>query len=625
MVIGSEYDQVNQAAFQAAVLDQVKDAILVTDLDLHITYLNHNAVALFGYSLEEAAGQVAGNMLHTGAPADEREKARRTALEQGVYRAEFPLKDRSGCMIWVDSSTVPFKNQQGQPVGLIHVLRDVTARKKAEQALRDSEARERAKAVELETLMDTVPAMIWIARDRECRVMQGNRYGYKFLRMAEADNISKTAPPEALQVQPYRNFKNGREIPPSELPMQVAAATGQGTENYEFDLVFEDGTTCSVIGSVAPILNPSGSPAGAVGAFIDITERKRFEHQLRESEARFKMALSNAPIIVFNMDRELRYTWIHNSHAHFDETNRVLGHTDAELLGPEESRELVRLKRQVIETGRGLRQEVSYTIAGRPVTYDCTFEPVFDEMGRVNGLTAAVIDLTDVRSLENERLSNLSRIEVQRRLIEQREQERLQIARDLHDGPLQELIGLTYACNDIAFEAAGTPAEKIAQEMKVILQAQIAELRSYAANLRPPTLASFGLQRAIKAHLDEFRDKHPEIEIHFDADQQGDLLPDTIRVALFRIYQELINNIIKHAQASKIWVFFYKDKHQALLEVKDNGIGFDVPKDWLSLARQKHLGLVGIQERAEAVDGVVEIKSGPGKGTSVRVTIPLQE
>lgn len=165
-------------------------------------------------------------------------------------------------------------------------IRYAIEHKQVEQALHESEEREREKAADLEAIMNTVPAMIWISHDPQCRNMIGNRYGYHFLRMGEKDNISKTASKEKLFQQPYKNFKNGKEIPPEELPMQVAAATGKPALGYEFDLVFQDGAVRTVFGNVMPLLNKVGAPSGAVAAFIDITERKRAEEALRDAHER---------------------------------------------------------------------------------------------------------------------------------------------------------------------------------------------------------------------------------------------------------------------------------------------------------------------------------------------------
>ena len=161
------------------------------------------------------------------------------------------------------------------------------------------------------------------------------------------------------------------------------------------------------------------------------------------------------------------------------------------------------------------------------------------------------------------------------------------------------------------------------EALRDLLQSQIADLRAYAGELRPPTLAKFGLGQAIRSHVDAFQEKHPELRMAFEESQIGDLVPETIRLALFRIYQESLTNIAKHAQATQVTVRLVRAKDRILLEVRDDGVGFTVPQEWLELARNGHLGLVGIQERAEVIGGRLTVQSKPGEGTWIQVVVPF--
>ena len=94
---------------------------------------------------------------------------------------------------------------------------------------------------------------------------------------------------------------------------------------------------------------------------------------------------------------------------------------------------------------------------------------------------------------------------------------------------------------------------------------------------------------------------------------------------LFRIYQEALHNILRHARANRVWVRFWLDEEQAILEVQDNGVGFELPNRWIKLARQGHLGLVGAIERTGEVGGSLEVKTASGQGTLIRAKVPLKE
>jgi signal transduction histidine kinase len=153
----------------------------------------------------------------------------------------------------------------------------------------------------------------------------------------------------------------------------------------------------------------------------------------------------------------------------------------------------------------------------------------------------------------------------------------------------------------------------------------IGELRGFAGELRPPTLMTFGLEKAIRSHVDQFQTEHPEIEVCLRLVPDEKRLPERVRLALFRIYQQAVANIIRHAQASKITIRFNLDDHSVRLVIEDNGRGFDVPERLVGLVRKGHLGLVGAAERAEAIGGKLTISSRPGKGTKIIVDVDLTQ
>ena len=178
---------------------------------------------------------------------------------------------------------------------------DITDRMRAEEALRESESRERARAAEFEALMEAAPVGIFVAKDTECGWMSGNRAAYDLLRRPRGSNLSKSGLEDEKPVN-FRAMKGGKEIPLPELPMQKSAASGKVVRDHEMDFVFEDGITVNILGNVVPLLDESGLPRGAVGTFLDITERKRAEDALRESEERFRGLSEAMPQIVWTAD-----------------------------------------------------------------------------------------------------------------------------------------------------------------------------------------------------------------------------------------------------------------------------------------------------------------------------------
>lgn len=214
--------------------------------------------------------------------------------------------------------------------------------------------------------------------------------------------------------------------------------------------------------------------------------------------------------------------------------------------------------------------------------------------------------------------------EVQRRLIDRDEAERRELARDLHDGPMQELYALIFQVETLPTDFAEDKASETIEDIKSKILQVIQSLRAISRDLRPPSLAPYGLEKAIRSHAETLKQAHPELKINLALDEDGQTLPETIRMSLFRIYQVAITNVIRHAQATQVDVRFSLDEQQVVLDVRDNGRGFHVPKRWIDLARQDHLGLVGASERAEAVGGKLIVESDQGKGTLVHVAVPRQ-
>jgi two-component sensor histidine kinase/HAMP domain-containing protein len=155
-------------------------------------------------------------------------------------------------------------------------------RRQAEEALRVSEAQHHNRAEELEALMDAVPAAVLIAHDPECQRITGNCAAYELLRSSYGANLSQTAP-DAGRLTHFKILHNGMVIPPQEIPLHVAAARGIVGKNYEFDTLFDDGTIRHGLGNVNPLWDEQGKTRGAIGAFIDVTERKEAEEKIKAS------------------------------------------------------------------------------------------------------------------------------------------------------------------------------------------------------------------------------------------------------------------------------------------------------------------------------------------------------
>ncbi|HLF26702.1 MAG TPA: PAS domain S-box protein [Anaerolineae bacterium] len=212
--------------------------------------------------------------------------------------------------------------------------------------------------------------------------------------------------------------------------------------------------------------------------------------------------------------------------------------------------------------------------------------------------------------------------ETQRLLTHSRDAERLRLAQELHDGPIQDLYGITYRLVNLRDMLCDDGGLRQLGEAETLLHQVNSTLRLICEDLRPSTLMPFGLEKAIRSDVERLQAAHPELRFELQLMPDEQALPDRVRFALYRIYQHSLMNVIRHAEARQVTIRLQLDAEGALLEVRDDGRGFEVPARWIELARKGHLGLIGAVERAESVGGQLKVASAPGHGTLVQVSVP---
>lgn len=199
-----------------------------------------------------------------------------------------------------------------------------------------------------------------------------------------------------------------------------------------------------------------------------------------------------------------------------------------------------------------------------------------------------------------------------------RERDRQKLANELHDGPLQDLIGARFLLGALGSSDATA-------EIQQSLQQVVQTVRSMCSELKPPALGPFGLEKAIRAHMQNFQTRHPKMDVTLDLDVDHQQLPEWARLALFRIFQAAVANVAQHAQASQVWVRFKLEGEQVRLTIADDGQGFVVPEGWLDFAATERCGLLMMQERVDALKGRMMVQSAQGGGTRVLVQVPLAQ
>lgn len=219
-------------------------------------------------------------------------QARAGALERGGdFAHRLRLRRPAGSFVWVEIRGRVERDADGSPCRVIGVLQDIDDRVAAEEALREAQARAAEAVADLQAILDAAPVAIWIARDVEARLIEGNRTGREVVRVPDpALNLSKSAEEAASAVAHFRVLDPaGREIAPDDLPIQ-RAARGETLRDFEERVVFDDGEERWLLGHAVPLLDAEGRPRGSVGAFADITARKAAEAGLQRARQAAEVA-----------------------------------------------------------------------------------------------------------------------------------------------------------------------------------------------------------------------------------------------------------------------------------------------------------------------------------------------
>ena len=356
----------------------------------------------------------------------------------------------------------------------------------------------------------------------------------------------------------------------------------------------------------------------------EVEERRKTEQALQKSRIMWNSLFESAPDAVILVNEEGKIVQANQ------QAKTMFGYTEEELIGGSVDQLMPAGSQHKHSKKRGLYMKDMITRsmgAGLDLTaqrrdgtrfpVDIMLSPVMMDEGEM--VICAVRNMTEQHNLQMELA------ETHRRLFESVEAERLRISQELHDGPIQELYGVALYFETLRDLISSEAQVEEYQTTKENIQGIVQSLRELCGELRPPTLTHFGLEKSLRSHLSKLRERHADLFIEARLMNDGNLLTERARLALYRVYQNAISNIIRHAQATTIHVDFIIDDGHVELTIRDDGRGFHVPTKWVDLAREGHFGLVGMSERVEAIGGEFLIESMPGQGTTVKVIVPLEQ
>ncbi len=233
-----------------------------------------------------------------------------------------------------------------------------------------------------------------------------------------------------------------------------------------------------------------------------------------------------------------------------------------------------------------------------------------------------VLDVTARKQMEEALRQSEARLRLlSQQLLESQETERRHLARELHDEIGQRLTALKI--NLQALQPVPKRAVPYLQESIRIVDSTVQQIRQLSLDLRPSQLDNLGLVDTLQWYVD-WQAQRAGLVMHFAADPLQPRPSPTLATACFRLVQEALTNITRHAQARQVWLTLRQ--HDAVLHllVRDDGMGFDLEAARMQATQGKGLGLLGMEERVRLLGGQLEIVTAPGKGTEIRVRLPLR-
>jgi len=440
-----------------------------------------------------------------------------------------------------------------------------------------------------------------------------------------------------------RDLTHPDDLPRSEPEFDRLFGADQQDCAIEIRLMHRDGHPFWVHLNATAVRDEAGEIQRRIAIIEDVSQRRAAEEAQRLAEERFRVALKGSPIIIFNQDASLRYTWMNNEILGRSSED-FIGKTDAELLERREDAEfLSALKQRVMKTGIGLREQICIHFKGKPRYFDLTVEPLRDDNQDVVGVTCAAFDVTEHKQIERQlqslnetleqrvaertaladiRASQLRALASELTQAEQRERRRL--ARTLHDHLQQLLVAAKLNISILRRKTQDPQLLRSLQQVDELLNESIEASRSLTVELSPPVLHDAGLGPALEWLARWMAERHGlKVEVCADDEAEPDI--DELRIVLFEAVRELLFNVVKHAAVDEAQVRMeVLEDERTQITVSDKGAGFDTRTLDMEEAIPAGFGLFSIRQRLEIFGGEFQLESSPEQGTTVTLLAPAR-
>lgn len=625
------------------IFEDAITGIYETTVDGKYVAANPKLAMIFGYDTPESLIEKSVNLNEKFyVTAGRREEFIRLVNERGqISEFESEIYRRDGAKIWITENAVAVRDEKNNLIGFQGTSIEITDRKNAEAALQKAREQLEEKVAErtadleqvnkslrdeiterqrisedllrseekFRTLVDVVSDCVWEVDEKGI---------YTYISPKIVDVVGYE-PEEMIGKKPYDFMGNDER---------------QRIRNYLFPIVAErrnfvfmesinrhkNGTDVITETSGIPIYDASGKYCGYRGIVRDITERKRAENTIIEIERQLRSVVTAAPIILCAIDGNGIFTLSEGKGLELLnlQPGEVDGHSIFELYGA--FPELIK------DVRRALKGEnfVSAVTLGE-VIFETRFLPTFDEVGNVVQVIGVCFDVTGQKNVENELLSSQRQLRALSAHLESvREEERKYIARELHDELGQTLTALKIDLTKLGERIPNLQNESVRGQilgrvpiMIEIVDTAMETTRKIVAQLRPAVLDELGLAEAVEWQTNEFQ-KLTGIKCEIVINLSNKHLPQNLKTAMFRILQECLTNITRHAAATKVKVELNDEADILFLQIQDNGRGIGKEK----IRNTKSFGISGMRERAFLLGGTFEITRPQNGGTQVTVKIP---
>lgn len=583
-----------------------------------IVFANQRLADLSGYTVEELTSLSPEEVRELVHPENRDQvwenMKRRIAGEEVSPKQEFRFLRKDGSVRWVEALANRIRFQ-GQPAVQVAVL-DITERKVSEMALRESEFKYR-------DLFESAQDII-LFLDQNGDILDINPRGevlsgYSREKLLEMNVIEDLAVPEDRQVLEgvLERVVRGHKV------------------SYDVRWKTKGGEMLHLDGSTTPRFSPEGDFITTRCILRDVTERVQAEESLKESEEKYRQLFQSATDALFLVDEDTLDILDANQTA-----QEMYGYTREEFLSlkapdlsaqPDETRGTIQTFSA--ESDKEGRAEFQVPLRyhkkkdGTVMVVEITVKHLELQGSRVN--LSLIRDITERTMLENELRRRKGELEsLTARLVEADEAQRRRFARDLHDQVGQTLSLLRFNLDRLKSRIDEEALDKKSMVAKISEAASLVDetsqsIRQVINNLRPPVLDDYGLFAALHWYVDQL-----ENQVEMDMEVQGDSLhprlPSRDENILYRVTQEALSNVVRHARATRVTVRLKEEKGRVTLEIADNGRGFN-PVDVGMEEESRGWGLINMRERAEVIGGSFSIESEKGRGTVVQVMVPRRK